>query len=60
MTEYAAFNDEGCIADGFTTLVEAQEAAQAERDEGDVHAFAAEVCPDHDEQPRQGCEECVV
>lgn len=58
MAEYAVFNDEGCIERQFHTLDTAEAAAQGYRESGDDEAYADEMCPEHDEQPRDTCEEC--
>lgn len=58
MTEYGIFNDEGFIEGDFYSR-EAAEAAVAARysdDDCSVH----EVCPEHRDQPRDGCEECAA
>lgn len=62
MTEYAVFNDEGCVASGFWTLAAAELEAAMQRLEGDEGAHAEEMCdePDHDEQPKFGCEACAT
>jgi hypothetical protein len=56
--EWGVFNDEGCIEAQFYDALAADEAAQQERELGDPHARAAEICPDHEQQPKDGCEVC--
>lgn len=58
-TDYGVFNDSGCI-DGPMSRAEAETVAAAYRAEGDEYAKAAEICPDHGEQPRDGCEDCAT
>lgn len=63
--EYGVFEDGACIEAGFHG--EAGKAAAKERiaslvaeDPEMVDAYeVAEICPDHDEQPKNGCEECA-
>ena len=71
-TEYGVFNDEGCIAREYGSLHTAERAAAAMRDawdrdyagehigdaDADPNAYAAALCPDHDEQPADSCEDC--
>lgn len=61
MTEYGIFNDEGCVEAQFYSREEA-EAAIADRytDETDDDLEIHEVCPDHEEQRRDVCEECFT
>lgn len=67
MTEYGVFNDEGCIEAGFWTFAAADAVALRYRqtwdntneNDGDPNAQALEICPDHEEQPLDGCEECA-
>lgn len=63
-TEYGVFEDGACIEAGFHGEVgkAAAEAHMAdlvtvEPDMADAYEVA-EICPDHDEQPKNGCEEC--
>lgn len=60
MPEWAVFNDEGCVERGFYGQSDAEAMAAEFRAQGDQHAKAAEMCPDHDyeEQPLYGCEYC--
>jgi hypothetical protein len=58
VSEFGVFNDEGLIDPGFRTLAEAEAAARQWRGDGEEWAKAAEVCPDHEEQRRDTCEEC--
>jgi hypothetical protein len=71
MPEFGVFNDEGCIERGFITLEAAQVRAQEYRDNykrdyevseehGDPDAVAKELCPDHEEQAKDDCEECFA
>ncbi|MEV8636839.1 hypothetical protein AB0395_34875 [Streptosporangium sp. NPDC051023] len=65
VTEWGVFNDEGCIEDGIYSEEEAKAAAQGYRDRydqdlenGDPHAEAKKICPDHPGQADDTCEEC--
>jgi hypothetical protein len=58
MPEYGVFNDEGCLDSGYTTLDKAEASAVDFREQGDEYAKASEICPEHEEQPAEGCEEC--
>lgn len=65
MARYAIFNDEGCIDREFGSVEDAQDRAaefrdlaKDDEDGGDPSAYAAEECPDHDEQPKDSCEDC--
>jgi hypothetical protein len=60
MREFGAFNDEGCTFAGFSTLASAAEEAAYQMEDGDEWAYAAELCPDHEEQARDACEECLA
>jgi hypothetical protein len=57
MIEWGVFNDEGCI-DSQMDEAGAKLAAEAYRADGDEHVQAARMCPEHEEQPADGCEEC--
>lgn len=54
--EFGIFTDEGCIEAGFFSR-DAAEAVRLERYAGEV-AAVHEICPDHEEQPRDACEDC--
>lgn len=56
-TEFGLFNDEGCVEAGFYSAEEARQAMET-RYTGDDELEVEEICPDHPEQPRCGCEEC--
>lgn len=65
-TEYGIFSDEGCVESAIHTEGDARDAL-AEHQADAVKAganpallFFGEVCPDHEEQPRDGCEECYA
>lgn len=58
--EYGVFNAEGCIERGFYTRVLADVVAMRYLTGGDIDAYAAELCPDHEEQPRDTCEDCAT
>lgn len=68
MPEFGVFNDEGCIESGFITLEAAEARAQEYREnyernsdeDGDPDAVAKELCPDHEEQAKDDCEECFA
>ncbi|MFI7691746.1 hypothetical protein ACIBQ6_21945 [Nonomuraea sp. NPDC049655] len=57
-TEYGVFNDEGLVEDHLWSLGEAEAAAAQHRAQGDEFAEAREICPDHEGQPKDGCEAC--
>ena len=57
MTEWGIFNDEGMVEGGFRSPEEATEAIWDRYDEED-DLSVLEVCPWHEEQPRDTCEEC--
>lgn len=58
-TEYGVFDDEeGCIEHGFTVYRLAELTANRWREGGIPNAYAAEMCPDHEEQPHEGCDVC--
>lgn len=56
MTEYGIFNDEGCIEQEFYDRDTAM--AWMVRVYPDDDAHVAEVCPNHEGQEREHCEEC--
>lgn len=56
--EYGVFNDEGCLEAQMYSEAEAQEALRS-RYADEPYAYAAPVCPDHEEQPKDECEECA-
>jgi hypothetical protein len=56
--EYGLFNDEGCMEAGFWSM-EAANAAIIDRYDSEDELTAREVCPDHEEQPRDTCDECL-
>jgi hypothetical protein len=57
MAEYGIFNDEGCVERGFYDEDKAQTTKDGSySDEPGV--YVAEMCPDHDEQPLDFCEDC--
>jgi hypothetical protein len=56
-TEYGLFSDEGIVEGGFYSVAEAQ-AAIAERYDADDGLEVEEVCPEHPDHPRCGCEKC--
>lgn len=64
--EYGVFEDGACIEAGFhgeTGKAAAEEHMTSliavEPDMADAYEVA-EICPDHDEQPKNGCEECAT
>lgn len=60
MIEYGVFNDEGCIHSQLYSATTAEEAAAVYRAEGDDYAIARAICPEHEEQPADTCEECAA
>lgn len=61
MSEWGIFNDEGCIESQFYSVDEA-EAAMAVLDAIGEEQFLSvhRICPDHEEQPQDTCEECFA
>lgn len=57
MAEYGLFNDEGCVEAGFYSREEALN-ARAMRYDPDDDLEVLEVCPDHEGQPREHCDDC--
>jgi hypothetical protein len=55
--ELGIFNDEGCIDRGFYTTAAADEALRTTYAE-EPGVYRAELCADHDEQPRDSCPQC--
>lgn len=55
MTEFGLFNDEGCVEAGFYSEAEARAAID---DEDEL--TAREICPEHEEQARDTCEDCFA
>jgi len=55
--ELGIFNDEGCLDRGFYTAEAADEALRTTYHE-EPGAYRAEMCPDHDEEPRDSCPRC--
>lgn len=53
--EWGVFTDEGCVAAGFWSQTEA-EAHMAEEDSPELRV--ARICPDHEEQDAEHCEDC--
>ncbi|MFE4818663.1 hypothetical protein ACFRFU_19950 [Streptomyces sp. NPDC056704] len=64
-TEYGVFEDGACIEAGFhgeigKAAAEAHMADLVAAEPGMADAYEVdEICPDHDEQPKNGCEECA-
>lgn len=56
-TEYGLFSDEGLVESGFYSIEEASQ-ARKERYAEDDGLDIEEVCPEHPEHARYGCEEC--
>lgn len=56
--EFGLFSDEGCVEAQFYSLEEA-EAAIAERYSPEDGLTAHAVCPQHEEQIAEFCEECA-
>lgn len=57
--EWGIFNDEGCVESGFRSKHEADEAVATRYDEDD-DVTVMEMCHDHEDQPREGCDECAA
>jgi hypothetical protein len=55
-TEYGLFSDEGCVEAGFTSWIHAHLFLQCYSEEDDLEVL--EICPDHEGQPKDFCEEC--
>jgi hypothetical protein len=58
--EYGIFNDEGCIERQFWTEEEAGLALADLYASGESGLTIHVLCPDHEEQPRDYCEECAT
>lgn len=56
-TNWAIFNDKGCVESGCTEP-EARERTARYMADGDEHAYAAQECRDHEGYPASNCEEC--
>jgi hypothetical protein len=59
MTEFGLFNDEGCVEAGFYSEAEAR-AAIDHRFDAEDELTAREICPEHEEQARDTCEDCFA
>jgi hypothetical protein len=59
-TEYGIFSDEGCLECGFYSESKARIAARGSEYADEPDVYVAEMCPDHEEQPRDTCEECFT
>lgn len=61
-TQYGIFNDEGCIEANLWSKDQAEAALDLWVEEGeDREDLSIEaLCPDHEEQPKDGCEECAT
>jgi hypothetical protein len=57
--EYGLFSDEGIVEGGFHSLEEAIQ-AQEQRYDPEDGLEVEEVCPEHPDEPRLGCEECDI
>ena len=55
-TEYGIFSDEGLVEGGFFTRLDAETAAHVKYDLDGVTVH--EICPDHEDQPADACEDC--
>lgn len=53
---WGLFSDEGCVDSGFFAKEDVEAALKTYSVEDGL--VIREICPDHDEQPRIGCEEC--
>lgn len=62
MTEYGLFTDEGCLEAQMYSAEEAEARRQEYIAEGEHldDVTVQEMCPDHEGQPRGGCEECLA
>jgi hypothetical protein len=56
-TEYGIFNDEGCLEQGIYDEGEAY-ITKDDSYQDEPGVYVAEVCPEHDLQPREFCEDC--
>jgi len=63
VTEWGVFNDEG-VTDIFNKIEDAEAQALIYKTEDDGYyaelISVKEMCPDHEEQPKDGCEECFA
>ncbi|MDE2101312.1 MAG: hypothetical protein KGL39_28960 [Patescibacteria group bacterium] len=57
MAEYGLFSDEGLVEGDFPTVEEARQVMATFYSPED-NLRVAEVCPDHREEERDGCEKC--
>jgi hypothetical protein len=62
MTEYGLFNDEGCLEAQMYSTEEAETRRQEYIAEGEHpdDVKVREMCPDHEGEPKDGCEECFA
>ncbi len=59
--EYGVFGDEGPIDRSDCAMQAANDAAfYTAEDDGDTHYVVKVICPDHEDQPQDGCEECFT
>ncbi|WP_160051183.1 hypothetical protein [Nocardiopsis sp. FR26] len=60
--EWGVFNDEGCTFVGSRAEAEAQAAKDRAADDGHWAELISvhRICPDHEEQPKDACEECLT
>lgn len=59
--EYGVFGDEGPIDRSDCAMQAANDAAfYAAEDDGDTQYVVKVICPDHEDQPQDGCEECFT
>lgn len=60
MTEFGLFSDEGCVEAQMYSHAQAKarlvELVAEDEDNGELGIY--EICPDHEEQARDTCEEC--
>jgi len=59
--EYGVFGDEGPIDRSDCAMQAANDAAfYTAEDDGDTQYVVKVICPDHEDQPQDGCEECFA
>lgn len=59
MIEYGIFEDGACIEAGFFEREEAEKRVRFYSAEPAEDGYTVEeICPDHEDQPRHGCEDC--
>lgn len=58
MIEYGIFNDEGLLEGGFYSVEAVERGMKYPEYLEEPFIYWDEICPDHEEQPQEHCEEC--